>query len=63
MKNNLGKNEYVQSKITYSDTIYETTFVNKNEFKKMSDNKIISTEVDSTLMKRLIDCRKRMKIE
>jgi len=59
----LEKYEYDPSKMTYSDTIYETTFINKYEFKKMADSKVVSTILDSTLMKRLTDCGKRMKTE
>lgn len=59
----LEKYEYDPSKMTYSDTIYESTSLNKYEFKKMADNKVVSTIIDSTLMKRLIDCGKRMKTE
>ena len=57
------KVEYDPSKMTYSDTIYEITFGDKYEFKKMADNKIISTKTDSTLIEKLADCGKRMKTE
>ncbi|WP_299114231.1 hypothetical protein [uncultured Winogradskyella sp.] len=57
------KVEYDPSKMTYSDTIYESNSLNKYEFKKMAENKVVSIIVDSTLMKRLTDCGKRMKTE
>jgi hypothetical protein len=57
------KIEYDPSKMTYSDTIYEITFGDKFEFKKMTDNKLVSTKTDSTLIKKLTDCGKRMKTE
>ncbi|AUC15882.1 hypothetical protein BTO06_12290 [Tenacibaculum sp. SZ-18] len=59
----LEKYEYDPSKMTYSDTIYETTFMNKYEFNKIADSKVVSTIIDSSLMKRLTDCGKRMKTE
>lgn len=57
------KVEYDPSKMTYSDTIYEITFGDKYEFKKIANEKIISEEIDSTLINKLIDCGKRMKSE
>ena len=57
------KIEYDPSKMTYSDTIYEITLGDKYEFKKMADNKLISTKTDSTLIEKLTDCGKRMKTE
>ena len=57
------KVEYDPSKMTYSDTIYEITFREKYEFKKMASNKLVSTKTDSTLIEKLIDCGKRMKTE
>ncbi|WP_405569065.1 hypothetical protein [Winogradskyella sp. Asnod2-B02-A] len=57
------KVEYDPNKMTYSDTIYEVTFGDKYEFKKMSDNRLISTKTDSTLIEKLTDCGKRMKTE
>ncbi|GFD73599.1 hypothetical protein KUL113_30190 [Tenacibaculum sp. KUL113] len=57
------KVEYDSSKMTYSDTIYEITFGDKYEFKKMAESKIISTKTDSTLIEKLTDCGKRMKAE
>lgn len=57
------KVEYDPTKMTYSDTIYEITFGDKYEFKKMADNKLISTITDSTLIEKLTDCGKRMKTE
>ncbi|MEP1490372.1 MAG: hypothetical protein ABJK28_18275 [Algibacter sp.] len=57
------KIEYDPSKMTYSDTIYEITFGDEYEFKKIADNKLISTKTDSTLIDKLIDCGKRMKLE
>jgi hypothetical protein len=57
------KVEYDPSKITYSDTIYEITFGDKYEFKKMAEEKVISTKTDSTLIEKLTDCGKRMKTE
>ncbi len=57
------KVEYDPSKMTYSDTIYEITFGDECKFKKMADNKIISTKMDSTLIEKLTDCGKRMKKE
>lgn len=59
----LDKYEYDPSKMTYSDTVYEITFGSKFEFKKIASEKIISKKTDSTLIKRLIDCGKRMKTE
>jgi hypothetical protein len=57
------KVEYDPSKMTYSDTIYEITFGDKYEYKKMADNKLISTKTDSTLVEKLTECGKRMKTE
>jgi hypothetical protein len=57
------KVEYDPSKMTYSDTIYEITFGDKYKFKKIADNRIISTKTDSTLIEKLTDCGKRMKTE
>ena len=57
------KVEYDPNKMTYSDTIYEITFGDKYEFKKIADNKLISTKTDSTLIEKLTDCGKRMKTE
>jgi len=49
--------------MTYSDTIYEISLENKYEFKKMADRKITSTKADATLIEKLTDCVKRIKIE
>jgi len=57
------KVEYDSSKMTYSDTIYEITFENKYEFKKIASEKIVSKKTDSTLIKKLIDCGEQMKTE
>lgn len=57
------KVEYDPNKMTYSDTIYEITFGDKYEFKKMADDKLVSRETDSTLVDNLINCGKRMKME
>lgn len=57
------KVEYDPSKMTYSDTIYEISFGDKYEFKKMANDKVISTKTDSTLIEKLTDCGIRMKTE
>ena len=62
-KKKYPKDEWDESKMTYSDTIYKITFGDEYEFKKMADEKIISTKTDSTLIKKLTDCGKRMKME
>ena len=55
--------KYDPSKMTYSDTIYEIAFGDKIEFRKTSKKKIISKKLDTTLIKKLIDCGERMKEE
>lgn len=50
-------------KMTFSDTFYEFEFKDKIGFKKIFEGKIISTELDSTLLDELIDCGTRMKKE
>lgn len=62
-KKKYPKDEWDESKMTYSDTIYQITLGDKYDFKKMVNQKVISTKIDSTLVKKLIDCGKRMKIE
>jgi len=62
-KKKYPKDEWDESKMTYSDTIYKITFGEEYEFKKMAGEKIISTKTDSTLIKKLTDCGKRMKME
>ena len=57
------KDEWDDNKMTYSDTIYKIIFGDKYEFKKMTNEKVISTKIDSTLIKKLTDCGKRMKME
>ena len=56
----LKKYEFDPSKVTFADTIYEIEIGKKIGFKKTFENKILSTELDSTLLNKLIDCGNQM---
>lgn len=57
------KFEYDPTKMTYSDTVYLITLTNPTIFHKKSDNKIISTKLDQSLLDRLLSCGQEMELE
>jgi hypothetical protein len=57
------KFEYDPTKMTYTDTVYTITLSNLTVFHKQSDNKIISTKLDQSLLERLISCGQQMNLE
>jgi len=59
----LEKYDFDPSKVTFADTIYEINIGQKNGFKKIYLNEVLSTETDSTLITKLLVCGERMKTE
>ncbi len=58
-----GKHEWDPGKMTYTDTVYQMTLGKEYHMQKMADEKLISEQLDSVLVKRLIDCGFEMKNE
>ncbi len=54
------KYDFDPTKVTFADTIYEIKIKPNLEFKKSYLDKVLSTEKDSTLINKLIDCGKKM---
>lgn len=57
------KFEYDPTKMTYTDTVYSVVITNRTVFHKKSDNKIISTKLDQSLLDGLLSCGQEMKLE
>lgn len=57
------KYDFDPGKITFSDTIYQIDLGKNIDFKKTYKNRVLSTKIDSVLIKTLIDCGMRMKKE
>lgn len=55
--------EFDESKMTYVDTISTIILSNPIIFKKQSDNKIVSTDINHALIEELINCGQTMKLE
>jgi hypothetical protein len=56
----LNKFDFDPAKVTFADTIYEIKIKPNTEFKKLYLDKVISTERDTTLINKLVDCGNTM---
>ncbi|WP_124981254.1 hypothetical protein [Nonlabens xiamenensis] len=56
----LDKYDFDPAKVTFADTIYEIKIEPNVEFKKSYLDIVLSTETDSTLISKLLDCGKKM---
>jgi hypothetical protein len=57
------KFEFDPTKMTYSDVVYSIILSNPTVFHKKSNNKVISTKLDQSLLDRLVSCGQEMKLE
>jgi len=57
------KFEYDPTKMTYTDTVYSITLTNPTVFQKRAGNKIISNNLDQSLLDRLLSCGQQMELE
>lgn len=59
----LEKYDFDPQKVTFADTIYELILGKNIEFKKTYRDKILTREIDTALVEKLIKCGEQMKKE